>query len=260
MPSIGDLANDVARVAYELRIPVAIGSVMLAVGLTIIAWRLGWFAAARRHPVRTTAAIVLAVLVLGPSGWYLGSPIFVRTSLVEPVPTSSPRPASSIAVAPGVSTPSVSTPSAAATPVVVAPPVSSTAAPSAAVSAPAAPPTSSPARAPIVPVTFASGTFEGTDDFHFGRGTASVIEVAPGRYHLRFEDFSVRNGPDLYVYLSPDPDGYADDALELGKLKATDGAFGYDLPAGTNPSRFRSAIIWCKQFSHLFATATLADA
>ena len=29
----------------------------------------------------------------------------------------------------------------------------------------------------------------------------------------------------------PDADGYTDDALELGKLKATDGAFGYDLPA-----------------------------
>ena len=35
------------------------------------------------------------------------------------------------------------------------------------------------------------------------RGTASIVEVEPGRFHLRLEDFSVRNGPDLYVYLSP---------------------------------------------------------
>ncbi|MDH4143473.1 MAG: DM13 domain-containing protein, partial [Chloroflexota bacterium] len=112
-----------------------------------------------------------------------------------------------------------------------------------------------PTPTPFVPSTITAGEFEGTDDFHFGRGTASIIEVAPGRYHLRLEDFSVRNGPDLYVYLSPSPDGYADDALELGTLKATDGSFGYDLPEGTDPSRFRSAIIWCKQFSHLFATA-----
>ncbi len=104
------------------------------------------------------------------------------------------------------------------------------------------------------------GEFSGTDDFHFGSGTASIIEIAPGRFHLRLEDFSVRNGPDLYVYLSPDPDGYADDALELGTLKATDGSFGYDLPDGVDPARFRSAIIWCKQFSHLFATAPFADA
>jgi hypothetical protein len=79
--------------------------------------------------------------------------------------------------------------------------------------------------------------------------------VEPGRYRLRLEDFSVRNGPDLYVYLSTAADEYANDSLEVGLLKATDGSFGYDLPVGTDPSRFRSAIIWCKQFSHLFAVA-----
>ena len=40
-------------------------------------------------------------------------------------------------------------------------------------------------------------------------------------------------------------------------LKATDGAFGYELPAGANPNDYASAIIWCKQFSHLFAVAPL---
>ena len=78
------------------------------------------------------------------------------------------------------------------------------------------------------------------------------------RTRLRLADFSVRNGPDLFVYLSPDADDYDDGALELGRLKATDGAFGYDLPPGTDPADFASAIIWCKQFSHLFAVAPLA--
>jgi hypothetical protein len=110
---------------------------------------------------------------------------------------------------------------------------------------------------PFAPVTIASGRFRGTDDFHFGRGTATIVETEPGRYHLRLEAFSVRNGPDLYVYLSPDDADYADGALEVGRLKATDGAFGYDLPAGTDPADFASAIIWCKQFSHLFAVAPL---
>ena len=73
-----------------------------------------------------------------------------------------------------------------------------------------------------------SGTFAGADDFHFGSGNgASCIETAPGTWIVRFEDFSVRNGPDLFVYLSPDPDGYADGAVELGTLKATDGSFNY---------------------------------
>ena len=123
-------------------------------------------------------------------------------------------------------------------------------------------PTPTPTAEPTAfqPAVVATGSFHGSDDFHFGRGTATIVETAPGRYRLRFADFSVRNGPDLFVYLSPSADGYADGSLELGRLKATDGAFGYDLPAGTDPADFASAVVWCKQFSHLFATAPLADA
>lgn len=87
-----------------------------------------------------------------------------------------------------------------------------------------------------------------------------MIETAPGQYVLRFEDFSVRNGPDLFVYLSPSPDGYADGALKLGELKATDGAFNYEVPPGTEIEAFQSAIVWCEGFSVLFGTATLGPA
>ena len=81
----------------------------------------------------------------------------------------------------------------------------------------------------------------------------SAVSITAPRGGL--EDFSVRNGPDLYVYLSPSAKGYAKGALELGKLKATDGSFGYDLPDGADPAAYKSAIVWCKQFAHLFATA-----
>ena len=97
----------------------------------------------------------------------------------------------------------------------------------------------------------------GADDFHFGRGQALLIEAEPGKYILRFEEFSVRNGPDLFVYLSPDAEGYAKNALKLGGLKGTDGAFNYDVPEGTDVSQFKSAVVWCDQFSVLFATAPL---
>ncbi|MDP9484066.1 MAG: DM13 domain-containing protein, partial [Chloroflexota bacterium] len=120
---------------------------------------------------------------------------------------------------------------------------------------PPPPPPPSPTPTPFAPATVATGSFVGTDEFHFGRGTASIVEIEPGRYRLRLDDFSVRNGPDLFVYLSPSAEGYADDAVELGKLKATDGSFGYDLPKGVDPADFGSAIIWCKQFSHLFTVA-----
>ena len=103
------------------------------------------------------------------------------------------------------------------------------------------------------------GQFQGADDFHFGRGQAQLIETAPGRYTLRFEDFSVRNGPDLFVYLSPNEDGYADAAVSLGELKATDGAFNYEVPPELDVSQYESAIVWCKSFSVLFAVAPLEE-
>ena len=239
MASIGDIANDVARTLYEFRIPVAIGSLALAILGVVVARRLGWFAAARRHPRRTGLLVAAALAVMLPVGWYLGSPIFIRTSLVE--------------AGPGVAAPATR-PAPSDSPAVSAIP-STTPAPSASLSgSPTAPPT--PSVTPFAARTLTSGEVRGTDDFHFGRGTASIVEVEPGRYHLRLADFSVRNGPDLYVYLSPDADGYADDALDLGRLKATDGSFGYDLPDGVDPAHFRSALIWCKQFSHLFAVAS----
>jgi len=115
-------------------------------------------------------------------------------------------------------------------------------------------PAGSPANARVV----LEGEFHGADEFHFGAGRAIVVETAPGQYTLRFEDFSVRNGPDLFVYLSPSADGYTDGSLELGGLKASDGSFNYEVPAGTDISQFRSAVVWCRAFSVLFATAPLA--
>lgn len=101
--------------------------------------------------------------------------------------------------------------------------------------------------------------FSGADAFHFGRGAAQVIETAPGRYVLRFEEFSVRNGPDLYVYLSRDADGSSvEGAVNLGKLKATDGAFNYEIPEGTDIARYKTAIVWCRRFAALFAVAPIA--
>jgi len=229
---------------YTYRVAIAVGTALVAVGLLIVALRMGWFAAARRHPARAGALLVIVLAIGLPLGYYVASPLWIRTELIEPGPaavavaaqTSSPRPAP-----PSSSTDSAPTP-----------PAGTSQTPAG--SAPVAEPT------PFVARRLTGGSFRGTDDFHFGRGTASIIETAPGSYTLRFDDFSVRNGPDLYVYLSPAADDYADGALELGVLKATDGAFGYELPAGANPNDYASAIIWCKQFSHLFAVAPLEAA
>jgi Electron transfer DM13 len=216
---------------YDLRLPIAIASGFLLIVATVVAYRLGWFAAARRHPGRTTIVAIAALAFILPIGFYTFSPLFIRSTLVEEAPIAvvdaSPSPRAAQTSVPSVDP-------------------SGSAAPTS---------TPMPTETPFDPSTVASGEFTGTDDFHYGSGTATIIETASGTYTLRLEDFSVRNGPDLFVYLSQDPDGYVDEALELGRLKATDGSFNYALPAGTDPSAFASALIWCKQFSHLFAVA-----
>jgi len=243
MQLLADVGPAFFGALYDWRLVVLAGSVVVGVAILGLAVRRGWLRAARRHPGRTGAIVAVALAIGLPLTWYLASPIFLRTSLVEAedaVPILAPAASPDRTAAP--------TP----TPVASAP---ATAGPSL---APSATPTAEPTA--FRPAVVATGSFHGSDDFHFGRGTATIVETAPGRYRLRFADFSVRNGPDLYVYLSPSADGYADGSLELGPLKATDGAFGYDLPAGTDPGDFASAVVWCKQFSHLFATAPLAGA
>ncbi|MFV2062273.1 MAG: DM13 domain-containing protein [Chloroflexota bacterium] len=101
------------------------------------------------------------------------------------------------------------------------------------------------------------GTFQGADELHFGSGQARLIEIAPGELVLSLEDFSVLNGPDLFVYLSPDPNGWTADSVLLGDLKATDGSFSYEVPRDIDLADVASVVIWCRAFSVLFATATL---
>ena len=223
MEWLGDLERLFATSLYPLRVPIAIGLGVAFLGFIVLAWRRGWFEAARRHPIRTTALAVVLVATLGPIAWYLGSPLFIRSSLAEPAP----------AVVPAPSPESMASHE----------PVSSD-----------APASSGEMDAPENTRT---GSFVGADEFHFGSGTALLIESAPGEWIVRFEDFSVRNGPDLFVYLSPDADGYVDGAIELGTLKATDGSFNTAVPAGTNVGEMRSVVIWCKQFAVLFAVAAL---
>jgi hypothetical protein len=108
------------------------------------------------------------------------------------------------------------------------------------------------------PRTTHQGVFKGADDFHFGRGDATIIRTEANANVVRFENFSVRNGPDLYVYLSADESGRrVDETLNLGRLKATDGAFNYEIPAGVDLAGVKSVVVWCRQFATLFAVAPL---
>jgi hypothetical protein len=94
------------------------------------------------------------------------------------------------------------------------------------------------------------------DGFHKAEGIAKVINLADGRTFLRLENLKTTNGPDLYVYLSVGKD--VSDIVNLGRLKGNIGNQNYEIPAGTDLSKYNTILIWCKAFSTLFGSAKLS--
>ena len=116
-----------------------------------------------------------------------------------------------------------------------------------------------PSPAPAIdsgPVVLAEGTFRDGEPGHRGSGKASLGRDAAGNAVLVLSDFSVTNGPNLHVILGTTTGG-GGEGLDLGKLKATDGSFSYEVPAGSDLASFRSVTIWCASFPTIFAVATL---
>jgi hypothetical protein len=244
MTVFGEIEQFITEQLYPYRWPILIGIGLAVAGALWFGYRQRWYRNIQRYPVQSAAVAVVAVSVLAYPVYYLGSPLVSGGKTVceaspiagagagsercQGVAQAAERP-SSTADAPGaVAIDGASTPT--------APPVTGF-------------------QAGVV----AEGTFEGADDFHFGRGQALLIEESPGEYVLRFENFEVRNGPDLFVYLLTDAEGYSGGASELGELKGTKGAFNYDVPEGTDASRFKSAVVWCKAFGVLFAAAPFTE-
>ncbi|MFK7901334.1 MAG: DM13 domain-containing protein [Nitratireductor sp.] len=106
------------------------------------------------------------------------------------------------------------------------------------------------------------GTFKDADAAHKGSGKAELLKLG-GADILRFTNFQVTNGPDLEVWLveAPTPQNSSDVKnskwLSLGVLKGNKGDQSYQIPQGTDLSKYGSAVIWCEQFGVLFASATL---
>lgn len=225
----------------------------------------------KRRGLVVFGAVVALVLAL-PVGWYLASPLFITRTVDEPLPTAMPGVVATVA-APAASVP-------AATVIMVTEVLAeatATEAPAnesaimaameteAMATAQAAPtrvvPTPVPTEAPPTPEVLAQGQFYNV--VHNGAGQATVLRLADGARVLRFEDFSVLNGPELHVYLVPiDPVPYSGGveiagAVDLGLLKGNAGSQNYDLPAELDLSQFKSVVIWCQPFRVPFAAAPL---
>lgn len=101
----------------------------------------------------------------------------------------------------------------------------------------------------------ATGRFVSGEPGHHNSGDA-ILLTDGSRYVLRFENFSVTNGPDLHVFLANGP-RYAAGDLDLGSVKATQGTSNYEVPVGIDPHDYDHVIIWCVPFSVQFGYAAL---
>jgi hypothetical protein len=105
-----------------------------------------------------------------------------------------------------------------------------------------------------------AGSFRSLE--HATTGTAIVLHRPGGHLILRLERLSTSNGPDLRVYLShlpasADLRAYRTGFIDLGALKGNRGNQNYAIPAGTDLSAFKSAVIWCRRFAVGFGVAPL---
>jgi len=97
------------------------------------------------------------------------------------------------------------------------------------------------------------------DPVHFGSGSVTVYRKL---VHLG-PDFKVGPGPAFHVYLSPrenirkNSDFAETAALDLGKLRSFEGSQKFPIPEGTDLSKYKTVLIWCKEFGVLISPADL---
>jgi len=111
--------------------------------------------------------------------------------------------------------------------------------------------------------TLETGKFHGK--VHATSGRATVYQEVDGKLVLRLTNFKTSNGRDVHVILVAAKDAMDDanflkdnmEKVELGKLKGNAGNQSYEIPAGTDLTRFRTVSIYCERFNANFGAAPL---
>jgi len=107
---------------------------------------------------------------------------------------------------------------------------------------------------PVTPEKLYTANLNGVDNIHWGRGNLTVSDKNDQATLSFGDDFEVAQGPDLQVYLSPNPMGQElGEFATLGALKSNKGSQQYVLP--DNYKDYKTIVIWCRAFGVTFATA-----
>jgi hypothetical protein len=109
--------------------------------------------------------------------------------------------------------------------------------------------------------TAATGGFYRVDQV--GRGRVTIYRLANGRYALRLRNFYVTANIDLEIRLSPlrrprtTRQYLGAPSKFVAPLDVTTGSMNFLVPAGVDPRRYRSVVIWCPLITSAYAAATL---
>lgn len=113
-------------------------------------------------------------------------------------------------------------------------------------------------------VVAASGTFTRIDPIRWANGEVTIFEDADGAKYLRFENFSVVNGPNLRVVLSAsaEPQSIEDvrqnnQDIDLGALRGTFGSQNYEIPANLDLTPYRSVVIISDSLNLIYSVAPI---
>lgn len=109
--------------------------------------------------------------------------------------------------------------------------------------------------------TVATGSFYRIDQV--GRGRVTIHRLANGRHALRLRNFYVTANIDLEIRFHPlrrprtTRQYLSAPARFVAPLDVTTGSMNFLVPAGVDPRRYRSVVIWCPLITSAYAAATL---
>ena len=103
-----------------------------------------------------------------------------------------------------------------------------------------------------------------SDPVHWGKGRVELFKEKSGQTVVFLtDDFEVGPGPRFHVYLVDHSrvtsrSAFLDsEKVDLGRLRAFRGSQVYSVPAEADATKFKSVVIWCKEFGVLISPATL---
>lgn len=109
----------------------------------------------------------------------------------------------------------------------------------------------------------ATGSFYAVDQQ--GHGTVTIYRLPDGSDALRLDNFYVSPNTGLQIQLSTQPSPHSDGDITgsqiavVANMNQTAGSMNFTIPAGIDPARYHSVVIWCIELRTAYSAANLTS-